>query len=130
MPNPSTEAAILEAELVEQKTIALNRRGNYSKSEREASLRRVRQLEEQLGLPSEPYNSNRFAAASPTTRPARIRQTPTAILLPFDGREFLLTKGQRAILVDALTIVLSDNFSNDPDIDQEREMLINLFKQA
>jgi hypothetical protein len=58
MPNPSTLAADLEAELDHELAVVAD--STLSKATREKALRRVREIETELGLESEPYNSNGF----------------------------------------------------------------------
>jgi hypothetical protein len=57
MPNPSTLAADLEAELAEQHELLRNAKSKRGKG---IILRRIREIEAELGIESQPYNSNDF----------------------------------------------------------------------
>lgn len=105
------------------------------KGTREAFLRRARQLAEELGLPQPgPINglSTEEALQRAQSEPQRhIRQTPTAHFLPFDGKEFLLTRGQRMVLIDALLSIgrNESGVTRDRELVEERRLLIELLHQ-
>jgi hypothetical protein len=69
MPNPSTLAADLEAELAEQHELLRNAKSKRGKG---IILRRIREIEAELGIESQPYNSNGFGKQVPAEPPVAV----------------------------------------------------------